>query len=72
MNIHNIYFYGEISKIPKLMMNKKKKNHLELCSLFAHSHCIRAIVYLDFNTYHATGRFSRQKNRRYFFLENRI
>ena len=25
MNIHNIYFHGEISKIPKLMMKKKKK-----------------------------------------------
>ena len=59
MNTHNIYFYGEISKLPKLMM--KKKNHLELCSLFA-----QVIEYLDFSTYHAMSRFNRQTGNMFF------
>ena len=53
MNTHNIYCQGKISKIPKLMMKK---------IIWSSVHCLLTVIeYLDFNTYHAMGGFSRQQ-----------
>ena len=49
MNTHNIYFHGEISKIPKLIMKKKKSSGAVFIT------CSQSL-----NTCHAMGRFSRR------------
>ena len=65
MYTHNIYFHGEISKIPKLMTKKK--------IIWSCVHCLFTVTeYLNFNTYHVMGRFSRRQTANIFFLENRI
>ena len=67
MNTHNIYFHGEISKIPKTHDEKKIIWSCVVCLL-------TVIEYrdLDFYTYHAIGRFSRPQTGDIVFLENRI
>ena len=58
MNTHNIYFHGEISKMPKLMIIKKKKKKI----IWNCVHCLLTVIdYLDFNTYHAMGRFIKRQ-----------
>ena len=53
MNIHNVYFHGKLSKIPKLMMKKSSGAVFIVCS--------QSLNTLTLNTYHAMGRFSRRQ-----------